>query len=244
MPSSTSGLSGDEIISYVQNFIGNNDSTFRTFLTTLLPLAELRYCKVHDWSFLQKINLPLTVASGTMEYTLDSSTIGYFMPSQNVKSVFSQTYGIYLRKTTLDQIRRMDPDENDGSTGQKLLYWAPSGDNKIVVYPPTFQDTQLRVDGTIVPSALLTTSNYPTIPFRFQEAFIQYVLAVALMRENDSRSQEAKQDAALAIRMDIQNDLAGLGNTTDPRIRSLSEQRQDGIGPTTDPLNMLWDPFA
>lgn len=242
MPSSTSGFTGDEIITYVKGFIGNQSSEFQTFLTSLLPLAEFRYCKMHDWNFLQKRNLSLTVASGTEEYTLNTAAIGFEMPAAQVKSVYCPASGIYLKKVGLDEIRRMDPDQNDGNSAAHLTHWAESGDNKIVVYPPTFADTTLKIDGEITPSALLTTSNYPTIPFRYQDAFIQTVLATALGKENDDRANAFKQEAIALMRADIATDLAQRASGGDPRIKSQAEQRLDGVSGNTDPLNMLFDP--
>lgn len=244
MPSSTSGFSGDEIITYVKGFVGNQSSEFQTFLTSLLPLMEFRYCKMHDWNFLQKQNLSLTVASGTNEYTLNAAAIGFEMPAAQVKSIYCPASGIYLKKVGLDEIRRMDPQSDDGNAQAHLTHWAESGDNKIVVYPPTFADTTLKVDGEITPSALLVTSNYPTIPFRYQDAFIQSVLATALGKENDDRATAFKQEAVALMKADIATDLAQRASGGDPRIKSQREQLLDGSSASVDPLNMLFDPSS
>lgn len=241
MPSASSGYTGSELIALLQSYIGNTSSNFQTFLTSALPLAELRYCKAHDWRFLHKQNLSLTVASGTDEYTLDSGSIGYYMAAEDVENVFSTASGTYLKKTTLDDIRRMDPDRNDGSTTQYATHWAPGGgDNKIIIYPPQFQDTTLKVDGKITPTALLTLSNYPTIPLRYQDGFVEYLKALALDRENDARANGQKQFAMSLTKQDIQNDLAGLGDSDQPRIKAYQEQVTDGVSASLDQLYNRW----
>jgi hypothetical protein len=53
MPNDVTGFTGDEIVEFVKNFIGNQSSEFQSFIEQLLPLAEHRYCKAHDWSFLR-----------------------------------------------------------------------------------------------------------------------------------------------------------------------------------------------
>jgi hypothetical protein len=250
LPSTTLGFSGSEIVALVQTYTGNASSDFQSYVSSILPLAEFRFCKLHDWNFLYKKDLRLTVATGTMDYQLSPTTLtdalgsGYTMAADDVKSIFSIANQIYLRKTSLDEIRRMDPGESDGNDGAKINYWCESGDNQITIYPPIFADTELRIDGKVTPTALLTLSNYPTIPFKYQESFIKYVIAMSLERENDDRSQQAMANALQAAKMDIQNDLASLGSTDEPRMRDLREQRLDGFSATIDPLNMRYNPYS
>jgi hypothetical protein len=206
-------------------------------------MAEMRFCKLHDWNFLTKRNLSLTVTSGTDEYQLTAATIGYTMTSQNVKSVFDTTTGIYLRKVPLSSIRRMDPQEISGSTSQNLMMWAEADDQTIKVYPLNFVDTTLKIDGKITPSALLTLSNYPTIPYHYQETFINYVLAIAMQRENDDRAPAKMAEVKQLIRQDLLEELSQNGNTDEPRIKHMMEQRLDGLSPNPDPLNMMFDPY-
>lgn len=237
MPSSTSGFSGTEILNHVINYVGNTSSDFSTYVTNLIPMAEYRYCKMHDWKFLQQNNLSLTVVSNTNQYTLDSAAIGHYMQADDVKSIYSVANGIYLQKTTLEELRRMDVKQDDGTSASKLMLWAPAGDNRIVVHPKVFSDTTLRIDGKVTPSALLSLSSYPTIPFRYQEGFIKYVMAQALERENDTRADIIKQEAMMLIRQDIQDDMAGNGSSADaPRIKHWWEAGLDGVGGDLEPL--------
>ena len=239
MPSSTSGWSGDEIISYVQGYIGNSDSEFQSYLATSLALAEFRYCKEHDWDFLNKQNLSLTVVSGTDEYTLSVANLGFYMKSSDIKRIYSVAHNRYLKKVTLDEIRLLDPDKNDGSTAAEIEFWAPIGDNKIVVWPPQFSDTTLKVDGKVTPTALTTTSNYPTIPIHYQDSFIAFVLAMALERENDDRAAQKMTQAMMLIEKDKQADQATLSNSGQPRFRSMFEDPGALAGKLEfDPLNM------
>ena len=167
MPSDLTGFSGTEIVDHVVDWIGNNSSEFQSMVERFLPLAEMRYCKLYNWDFLNQQDLSLTVASGTAEYTLSVANIGHYMAATNVKQIYSVANNRVLKKTTLARIRQMDADNNEGTTSTDIEYWAPSGDNKIVVWPTTFNDTTLKIDGKVTPAALSTLSNYPTIPYRF-----------------------------------------------------------------------------
>jgi hypothetical protein len=236
MPSATQGMTGTEIVAHVTNYIGNTSSDFKNIVETVLPLAEFRFCKAHDWRFLYKNNLPLTVVSGTNEYTLDVASVGYTIQSEDVHSIYNPTSGVYLQKLTLEELRRMDVKQDDGTTQTDLKGWAASGDDKIVVHPKVFKDTQLRIDAKITPSALISMSNYPTIPYRYQESFIKYVIAQVMERENDSRADSIKQEAAMLIRQDIQDDLASNGSSADePRFKHYWEAAADGIGGDLEP---------
>jgi hypothetical protein len=231
MPNSTSGFSGNEIVTYVKNWIGNQSSEFQTFMEQTLPLAEYRFSKAHDWKFLNKQNLSLTVASGTNEYTLNTAAIGFEMSADDLKSVVDTTQGIYLQKTTLETIRRMDTKQDDGSADSDLTHWAPVGDNTIIVHPKTFQTTTLKLDGKITPTALHTLSNYPTIPYKYQDSFMQYCLALALKRENDDRADSEIQTFFALLKQDIANDMASRASSADePRMKMWWEAGLDGVG--------------
>ena len=230
MPSNTYGFSGTEIVNRVKSFVGNNKTDFQSFVEQTLPLAEFRFCKVHPWRFLFKKGLSLTVASGTNEYDLSIANIGYYMSAEDVESVVDETNGIVLKKVTLKDLRRLDPKNNDGSSNDQLTYWAPLSDNRIMVYPKTFGVTTLKIDGKITPGALSDLNNYPTIPYKYQESFIEYVMAIALKRENDDRAEGMKADAMSMILEDIREDLRSIGDVDQPRIRSSREADFDGIG--------------
>jgi len=230
MPNNITGFTGTEIVTRVVNFVGNTTTAFQTFVEQTLPLAEFRFCKMHNWRFLHKQNLNLTVSSGTDEYALSTANIGYYMAAEDVETIYDQSQGRVLQKVTLKDLRRLDADHNDGGSGSDLQYWAPTEDNKIIVWPPTFRTTTLKIDGKISPPSLTTLSNYPTIPYRYQEAFIDYVIALALERENDDRGEAKKASAIVAITQDIRDDLTQLGDTDQPRIHSIAESAVDGVG--------------
>ena len=228
MPNPTSGFTGTEIVSRVITFVGNTTTDFRTYVENTLPLAEFRFCKAHDWQFLHKNNLSLAVTNGTNEYELSVANIGDYMAAENVESIYNEEKGLYLKRVDLQEIRRFDPKSDDGSDEDGPRWWAPIGDNKILLYPPTFETGTLKIDGKISPVALTTLSNFPTIPYRYQESFIEYVIAMALDREDDQRAAGKKQEALALIREDIRDDLRQLSNTTNPRIKDMREQRNDG----------------
>lgn len=230
MPSSSTGFSGTEIVNRVISYVGNNKTDFQTYVEQTLPLAEFRFCKMHNWRFLYKQNLSLTVSSGTNEYTLDSGSIGYYMAAEDVHTIFDPAQGIVLEKKDLKELRRMDSKNDDGSSTSDIDFWAPTSDNKIYLHPKTFQTTSLKIDGWITPTALTTLSNYPTIPFKYQESFIEYVMAMALDRENDDRAEAKKASAIELMRLDIRNDVQSRGDTDQPRVRSMAEAAVDGVG--------------
>lgn len=230
MPSNTLGFTGQEIVSRVVSYVGNTKLDFQTYVEQTLPLAEFRFAKAHDWRFLHKQNLPLAVTNGTSVYTLNTGNIGYNMAAEDVENIWDDTNGRLLFKTTLKDLRRVDPKHDDGTATDEIVMWAPVNDNDIEVYPPIFESVTLRVDGKITPNALSTLSNYPTVPYKYQEAFIEYVIALALDRENDDRASSKKAEAIELIKMDIRNDMSSLGDTENPRLRFPWEAWNDGIG--------------
>lgn len=235
MPNTTSGFSYAEIVSRVQNYIGNDSTGFQTYVEQTLALAEYRFCKMHDWAFLRKTGLTLTTALNTAEYTLSSATIGYYMAATDVETIIAEADGVVLKRVDLNQIRRFDTKNDDGSAQDTPLYWAPIEDNKIRIWPPSVKSMTLKIDGKIMPAPTNNFANYPVIPYRYQESFIEYVIAIALDRENDERAPLKKQEAMALIKEDIRADLANLSDVENPRIKSLLESRFDGI---SDSLNV------
>ncbi|NBW12342.1 MAG: hypothetical protein EBR82_30355 [Caulobacteraceae bacterium] len=240
MPNITSGFTYAEIVSRVVNYIGNESSGFRTYVEQTIPLAEFRFCKLHDWSFLYKTGLTLNVTTGQPEYDLTVATLGFFMAANDIEIVRAEADNIVLKKVDITEIRRLDADNNDGASTDTPNSWAIVGDNRIRIWPPTFKTMQLKIDGKVTPAAGdVSTYNisYPVIPYRFQEGFIEYIIAMALDRENDQRALQKKQEAMAVILQDIQSDLQ-----LDTRIRSQEEFRYDGIGELLDiPGFRPWD---
>lgn len=234
MPNATSGFTGNEIVSRVKAYIGNVSTSFTTYIEQTLPLAEFRFCKMHDWRFLKKIGLSLTVTNGQADYELSVANIGHYMAASDVESIYDETNGIYLKKVDLNQIRRLDPEDDDGSTTEKPALWAEVGDNKIRIWPPNIKTGTLKIDGKITPVALHNLANYPTVPYRYQESFIEYVLAMALDRENDDRAQSKKAEALGLIQSDIRDDMMNSGGNDEPRIKSQFEKMADGVGVPED----------
>jgi len=234
MPNSTSGFTGNEIVSRVQSYIGNYSQSFLTYLQQTLPIAEFRFCKMHDWRFLHKTNLSLAITNGTAEYDLSIANIGFYMAASDIENLFHPDSGIYLKKTDLNQIRRLDPQNDDGSSTEKPSLWAEVGDNRIVIWPPNVETGTLKLDGKITPVPLDNLANFPTVPYRYQESFIEYMIAMALDRENDDRAPAKKAEAMELIRRDIQDDMANTGGNDEPRIRSPFEKQADGIGSSTN----------
>lgn len=230
LPSDIFGFTGNEIVSRVLAYIGNSTNDIQTYVENSLPLAEFRFSKVHDWDFLHKTALSFAVTNGVSEYDLTVASLGFYMAASDVESVYDETNGRVLRKMTLKDIRRLDPKNDDGDPDRMATHWAPIGDNRIKIYPPEIETGTLKIDGKITPSALSTLTNFPTIPYRYQESFIEYIIALALDRENDDRAAPKKQEAIELIRSDVQDDLMSQGDIHDPRIRNINEAAVEGIG--------------
>jgi hypothetical protein len=241
MPNSVSGFSGNEIVSRVQSFIGNYSQSFLTYLQQTIPLAEYRFCKMHDWNFLKKTGLSLNVTNGTAEYELSTATVGYYVAASDIESIYDEEAGIYLKKVDLNQIRRLDPKTADGSTTENATLWAEVGDNKVRFWPPSFKTGTLKIDGKITPTPLDNLSTFPTVPYRYQESLIEYITGMALDRENDDRATAKKLEARELIKADIADDKANSGGNDEPRIRSMMEKRNDGIGATNPFRFSDWD---
>lgn len=153
MPSITTGYSGSEVIELLKAYIGNQSDNFETYLSYELPLAEFKFCTMHDWSFLYVTGLGFDVTSGADVYALDPTTIGYYAAASDVIDVRDEDNNVILKKTTVDQIRRMDPNHDDGNVNNDVIrYWAPVGDNRIMVYPRYFKTTNLQVDAKMTPA--------------------------------------------------------------------------------------------
>jgi hypothetical protein len=215
------GFSYADIKNHVITYVGNNSTEFADYVDDLILMAEHRYFKMHDWSFTYKSGLSLAVNSSQNEYDLTTATIGYFMAAADVETIRSQDDNVYLIKLDLAQLRKLDAGMNYGSADMPPIYWAVAGDNKIHFWPSKLKTGVLKIDGKVTPSLDLTGS--PIIPMRYQEAFIEYVKALALDRENDDRASVKKAEALALIRQDIQDDMRNLGDTENPRIKSLNE---------------------
>jgi len=240
MPNTTQGFLYSEIVARVQSYVGNQSADFQTYVQQTIPLAEFRFCKLHNWAFLRKTGLTLNTVTGQAEYELIPANIGFSMTSTDVEIIRAEADGVVLKQVDLAEMRRLDPDNNDGAATDTPLYWAIAGDNRIRIWPPTVKAMALKIDGKITPSAPDVnsySSTYPVIPYRYQEGFIDYVISMALDRENDDRALQKKQEAMTLILQDIQSDLE-----VDDRIKSMMEFKYDGIGQLLDiPGFRPWD---
>jgi hypothetical protein len=245
MPHTTSGFTGNEIVERVIKFVGNRSLEFKTFVQDTLPIAESRFYKLHDWSFLYKTGLSLSITNGTAEYDLDTSTIGYYMAANDIETIYHEADGLVLKRVELNQIRRYDPDNADGSSTDTPRLWAVAGDNKIRIWPPNIETGTLKIDGKITPTLLNTTdgkniATYSDIPMRYQESFMCYLTALVLDRENDSRAPNKIREAMAMIEQDVKDDLRQLANTTNPRLKHFQEVKHDGVGSGEDAWLWAW----
>lgn len=242
MPDPILGFSGNDIVTHVQNYIGNKSPDFKSYIELSLPLLEFWYSRMHTWNYLRKRNLSLTVVSGTAEYALTSANLGgVSMLAKDVERIYSVASGIYLKKTTIDKIRRVDPELDDGTTSTDITHWAVGDNATVIFYPPNFNDTEVKVEGKILPAALSILTNYPTIPYDQQFSFISLVIAVALDRESDDRANRKRQEAEAMIRADIAAEMKIGSDMDEERFKHHFEKAFEGVGADSiqlfDPLN-------
>lgn len=237
MPSATQGFSGQEILNRVINFVGNNTQPFQQYVKDSIPLAEFKFCNTYQWRFLYRPNLKITLqGDGREEYTLNStnlldiSSVGYNMLAEDVESMTDEHNGRVVRKVTVKDIRRLDPLRISGSTQDQVTHFAPTQDMNFLVYPTNFPSVVMTIDGYISPEPLLDMSDYPTIPYRYQHTFIEYVIALALDRENDDRAPQKKADCVQMFLDDIRKDKETVGDIDSTRIRHWGEANVDGVG--------------
>lgn len=232
------GFDGTEIVDRIVNFMGEYDDRTKVFVVKTLPFAIQRYCKLHDWSFLFKYNLELVITQGTSEYELDVDGIGFKMSCDNVSSIYSPTGKKVLVKRDITRLREDSSFYNSaGPAATNPDYWAEIGDSRILLGPEKFATGTLRIDGKIDTTALETAvaaydivsapdeldEVFPEIPFKYQEGFIEYALAMCLDRGNDERASSKKAEAKALVELDIQDDLRRAGDIMDLRFHSLKE---------------------
>lgn len=231
------GFSAKQAIDLTIDYVGNCSADFEAYMQNIITIAQFRYCSLHDWSFLNKVDLPLVVDGVTTEYELDLTTIGFNMPASSVRQIWNPSGSHVLRKVESHVLRRVDPESDDGSSGTDVSHWAQIGDQRILLYSPVYKPTTLRVSGKTLPTPLTDFASIDpasdvaarlTIPYRYQESFLEYLRAVALDRENDDRAQAVKTSALQLVRQDMQYEEERLGDNTAPRIRHWSEQAVDG----------------
>jgi len=233
----TSGFTGNDVTTRVINYIGNQSPSFRQFVEQSLTLAENRFCNMHDWAFLYKAGLELPVSTGAFEYStaaLSDGVLTWNVDATNIETIYDTEAGNVIKRLDLNQIRRFNPKDDQGTAADSPTLWAPVGTSKIRFWPATFGTRTLNVDAKITPIGTRSLSDnlasYSIVPYKYQESFIAYVVAMALDRENDSRAFPKKQEAILLIKEDIKADLNNQSNTDNPRIKSMLEKRFDGAG--------------
>lgn len=250
MPDPTQGYTSAEVVDRVVNYVGNTSAHFKEFVQQAVPLAIFRFCKMHDWSFLKKTGLTLNTVTGQAEYDLTVANLGHLMAATDVEIIRAEADSVVLRRLDLNQLRRYDPGNDDGSSNDTPIYWAPAGDNRIRIWPPTVKTMALKLDGKITPSVPNPESSVDmnefisslsSIPHKYQESLIEYVIALALDRENDDRAVGKKQEAMALIRSDILDDMRNLSEVENPRIKSLNESRFDGL---SDNIVPGFDPYG
>ena len=191
MVDSVTGFTRIDAINDVIDYVGNENSNFRSMLEKNITRWQHLFYKLHDWKFAHKNGVADSISFALVAdqslYSLNTATIGAEMAAKDIETLYSQTDGKErsLHKTTLADLRRIDPGQQD--TGSPTAY-APSGDRAIVVYPvPASADLSdtLFIDGKVLGVDLDTDTTPLDIPYEYQEVFIKWLIFKALKRERD-----------------------------------------------------------
>lgn len=234
----TQGFDGTEIIDRTVAFVGNTTDGFRSFVAKSLPFAIQRYTRFHPWSFLYKYNLPLAVTQGTNEYDLSVANIGFKMDTDSVTAIYNSTDNLQIPKVDMNKFRSTPSLYNasgDPATAPKV--WAEIGSNRILLGPELFTSQTIRIDGYIQTSNFETAAAsydidsapdafdgiYPEIPYEYQEAFVEYVIALALDHEIDDRANVKKALVRDLVAKDIEYDLRRQGDQINLRFKTYQE---------------------
>ena len=246
MPDSVNGYTKAEVIATVQDFVGNQSSTFQGTLSEKLTLWQHMFYKLHDWSFAHRDgvgdDLSITLIADTKIYSLNTDEIGNEMRNRDVEKIYSQTSGKerVLHKVDLAKLRKMDP--GDTVTGQPT-HWAPVRHNQLKVWPtPTSDDLPdtLFVDGKVLGRDLDEDSDHIDIPYDVQETFIQFVIWQILRRERDTRAAEEGQVFADMLRSSKSDDMRYLEENA--QIQS-AEEYYANVGVDMPFNNVIWSQF-
>jgi len=232
------GYDGTEIIDRTVAFVGNKTEEFRDYVAKSLPFAIQRYAKMHDWSFLFRYDLALSVTEGTTEYVLNVANIGFKMSTDNISKIYSTDLNQQVTKRDITRLRDDRSHYNSaGAAASGPRFWAEIGDSTILLSPELFETQVLRVDGKIDTTAFETAvaawnvtsapgafdGVFPEIPFKYQEAFMEYVISLALDRENDDRADQKKAQALALVRRDISDDMRRAGDELSLRFHGMKE---------------------
>ena len=234
----TFGFTAKQMITRVQNYIGSNSTEFDQYVEESINTAQFSFSKKHDWNYLHRTNIPLELVNGTAEYDLNIANTGFNIEAIGVKTIFDITNNRYLKKIPLNDLRRLDPNKDDGSATEVPTSWAEAGDQKIVFYPPNFKNTSLLLDAKVQPTPVTNFSSEDAaadaaarldVPYKYQESFYALLLSMVLDREDDDRARGKFEEARRLIREDVDTDMSTLGDTEDPRIKHWQEAAADGI---------------
>ena len=239
MPTAITGFTRDEVINQIIDIVGNSSSAFSVMLQNNITSWQYEFLGLHDWSFLRKNgvadSISFSTSNAVSKYTLNTATIIAEMDNTNVECIYSQTAGKErkLSKVELGEIRVGDPGQTaDGDP----YFWAPYGRQGIVLYPtPTGTET-LYVDGKTHGTELHT--NVPlSIPYKYQDLFIQWCLFKALRRERDPRAREELQTFTGILKANISEDTREITSN----LRVLTANEAIGTDADGDLNSRLWN---
>ena len=346
MSMNANGFSGTEIVQRVIDYVGDTSSTFENYMLDSLNLAQFKFCKAHDWDFLQRSDLLLACdgTGGPNNFDLASITDpvsgnAVTIPTSSISMIHTVYPGVVLRKISIQDLRRFDPQETNGTIVDTPTMWCPVSEKRFKIWPDNFDggasvsfkgalagqslplltatsslsptvnisvveaqgggsgknerqvikfdnvplsgtftltyganttvalaynasaatiqaalealpsvgvgniqvDNKpitglLSLDCKVLPTLWSDYSLPPIIPFKYQESFICYMIALGLDYIDDSRFESKKQEALELVKADIQDDLNKSGDVDLPRVRSMFEARLDGAGANLNAL--------
>ena len=226
------GYTVQDIIDLVCNYVGRDEVKFKDYLKSIIPLAEARIISLHDWSYMYDTGLKLNIQADTNTYFTTALTNRFNQPkNMEVENISLIYHDVPMKKVLLNDIR------NHEVAKGKPSMWAPLTSREIIIYPTPKENMTLFIDGKINLIPLTTVTSYPTIPYKYQESFIAYIIALALERDNDDRARAKKQEAFALIQSDMRKDAEVLSRTSELRIKHWTEEWLF----STIPQNQIWD---
>jgi hypothetical protein len=216
MSDSVKGYTKNEIISNVQNSIGNTSTSMRNYLRTKFHWLESFICGKTDWSFLHQTLSFNTVAS-TQSYGLTVANVGY--DADDVELVYDSTNGREIHPSNIRIFDKVDPKGDDEGEPTNYAFWEH---RTIYFYKIPNDAFAIKVRAKVRPtfSTAWADSEYPVVSRDYQGVLQQGLEAIGKKYSKHSDWKEdwfLFKDALNEAIADEVDKLQGIDRIKDPR---------------------------
>ena len=218
------GYTRNEVISIVQDIVGNSSASFLNALKTGISAWQLEFYNLHDWNFSLDQKIFFNSIIGGVEYNvLDLSFPEESIFNSNIESIVCITPGGQrkLIKATMDDIRTNDP---GGISQGRPTYWYQLGFNVFGLWPIPNIVERFQVEGKHE-AGFISGSDLDyglNIPYKYQDCFVQFCLVKALRRERDPRVAQEMAMFKEQLRIAVTEDMRNLDSNL--RVKTANEQ--------------------